>query len=71
MSTQTSIDHLVPRHPTAVVTNSPEYKKNIEEWQQLLSELQERLQEATGEGKPKHVALHKERGQLSGSKESN
>ncbi|CDS02979.1 Putative Propionyl-CoA carboxylase beta chain [Lichtheimia ramosa] len=64
MSTLTSLDHLVKRHQTAVVTSSPEYKANLEEWQGLIEQLQERLQEATNEGKEKHIALHKKRGQL-------
>lgn len=66
MSTLTSKDHLVQRHPTAVVKTSAEYKNNVEEWQTLLDELKERLKEATGEGKPKSIALHRKRGQLSG-----
>lgn len=66
MSTQTTLDHLVQRMPTAVNTSSPEYKKNLEEWKGLIDELRERLAEATNEGKPKHIALHRKRGQLSG-----
>lgn len=66
MSTLTSLDHLVKRHQSAVVTSSPEYKANLEEWQGLIEQLQERLQEATNEGKEKHIALHKKRGQLPG-----
>ncbi|KAI8067806.1 ClpP/crotonase-like domain-containing protein [Gongronella butleri] len=65
MSTETSRDHLVPRHPSVVSKTSEEYKNNVEEWQRLLDELKERLQEATNEGKAKHIALHKKRGQLS------
>ncbi|KAI7887882.1 carboxyl transferase [Mucor mucedo] len=65
MSTLTSKDHLVQRHPTAIVKTSTEYKNNVEEWQVLLDELKERLKEATGEGKPKSIALHRKRGQLS------
>lgn len=67
MSTLTSRDHLVQRHPTAVNKASPEYKNNLQEWQVLLDELKERLQEATGEGKEKSIALHRKRGQLSGN----
>lgn len=67
MTTLATVDHLVQRHQTAVVTTSPEYKKNYEEWQELISTLKERLQEATNEGKPKHIALHKKRGQLLGT----
>jgi hypothetical protein len=66
MSTLTSRDHLVQRHPTAVVKTSAEYKNNIEDWKVLIDELKERLKEATGEGKPKSIALHRKRGQLSG-----
>lgn len=65
MSTLTSKDHLVQRHPTAVNKTSTEYKNNVQEWQVLLDELKERLKEATGEGKPKSIALHRKRGQLS------
>lgn len=67
MSTLTSKDHLVQRHPTAVNKTSAEYKNNVQEWQVLLDELKERLKEATGEGKPKSIALHRKRGQLSGN----
>ncbi|ORX46119.1 ClpP/crotonase [Hesseltinella vesiculosa] len=65
MSTETSRDHLVPRYPSAVVKTTPEYKKNVEEWQELLDQLKERLEESTNEGKAKNIALHKKRGQLS------
>ncbi|KAI8997592.1 carboxyl transferase [Pilobolus umbonatus] len=64
MSTLTSRDHLVDRHPTAVNKTSAEYKNNLEEWKVLVDELKERLEEATNEGKPKAIALHKKRGQL-------
>ncbi|KAI9489151.1 carboxyl transferase [Zychaea mexicana] len=64
MSTMTAVDNLVARQQTAVVTSSPEYKNNMEEWQGLISELYERLEEATNEGKSKHIALHRKRGQL-------
>lgn len=66
MSTITNKDHLVQRHPTAIIKTSAEYKNNVKEWQVLLDELKERLKEATGEGKPKNIALHRKRGQLSG-----
>ncbi|KAL1927381.1 hypothetical protein VTP01DRAFT_4010 [Rhizomucor pusillus] len=65
MTTLSTVDHLVQRHQTAVVTTSPEYRKNCEEWQELIATLRERLREATNEGKPKHIALHRKRGQLS------
>ncbi|KAG1463743.1 hypothetical protein G6F46_000116 [Rhizopus delemar] len=65
MSTNTLLNHLVPRHPTLLNKESHEYKENIVEWQKLINQLKERLNEATSEGKPKHVALHKKRGQLS------
>ncbi|KAI8885281.1 ClpP/crotonase [Backusella circina FSU 941] len=65
MSTLTSRDHLVPRYPTAVNKTSQEYKDNYEQWQELIDQLKERLQEATSEGKEKHLALHRKRGQLS------
>ncbi|KAF7730797.1 hypothetical protein EC973_001315 [Apophysomyces ossiformis] len=65
MSTLTSTGHLVQRHPTAVVKTSPEFKANLEEWQRLIDELKDRLQEATSEGKERHIALHKKRGQMS------
>ncbi|CAO3629436.1 unnamed protein product [Cunninghamella blakesleeana] len=64
MSTLTSTDNLVPRHPTAVNKSSPEYKGNVQEWQKLLDELKEKLEEVVVEGKPKNIALHKKRGQL-------
>lgn len=67
MTTLSTVDHLVQRHQTAVVTTSPEYRKNCEEWQELIATLRERLREATNEGKPKHIALHRNRGQLSGT----
>jgi hypothetical protein len=66
MSTLTSRDHLVPRHPTVVNKTSQEYKDNYEQWQELIDQLKDRLKEATGEGKEKHIALHRKRGQLSG-----
>jgi hypothetical protein len=66
MSTLTSRDHLVQRHPTVINKTSPEFKNNVEEWQVLIDDLKERLKEATGEGKPKSIALHRKRGQLSG-----
>ena len=66
MSTSTAIDNLVARQPTTVVSTVPEFKKNQEEWTGLLGELSERLKEATNEGKPKHIALHRKRGQLPG-----
>ncbi|KAI9269811.1 carboxyl transferase [Sporodiniella umbellata] len=65
MSTETLKDHLVPRYPTLVNNESAEYKENIKEWQGLVDQLQERLREATSEGREKHLALHKKRGQLS------
>ncbi|KAI7847313.1 carboxyl transferase [Circinella umbellata] len=64
MSTSTTIDNLVVRQPTTVIPTVPEFKKNQEEWAGLLDELNERLEEATNEGKPKHIALHRKRGQL-------
>ncbi|KAG2220655.1 hypothetical protein INT45_008198 [Circinella minor] len=64
MSTLTAIDNLVARQPTTVIPTVPEFKKNQEEWAGLLDELNERLEEATNEGKPKHIALHRKRGQL-------
>jgi hypothetical protein len=67
MSTNTLLNHLVPRHPTLLNKESHEYKENTVEWQKLISQLKERLNEATSEGKPKHIALHKKRGQLSGT----
>jgi hypothetical protein len=66
MSTTALTDHLVPRYPTAIVKTTAEYKNNVEEWKGLIDELKERLQEATGEGKAKNIALHRKRGQLSG-----
>lgn len=66
MSTLTTKDHLVPRHPTSINKTSEEYKENEKLWEQLLEELNERLQEATSEGKQKHIDLHRKRGQLSG-----
>ncbi|SAL97931.1 hypothetical protein [Absidia glauca] len=65
MSTLSSRDNLVQRYPTAIVKTTPEYKANVAEWQQLIDQLKERLQEATNEGKPKSLALHRKRGQLS------
>ncbi|KAI8990758.1 carboxyl transferase [Mycotypha africana] len=65
MSTLTSRDHLVERLPTAINKASSEYKNNMKEWQGLLEELNERLHEATSEGKPKAIALHRKRGRLS------
>ncbi|KAI7898246.1 carboxyl transferase [Cokeromyces recurvatus] len=65
MSTMSSRDHLVPRHSTYISKTTDEYNNNIKEWQVLIDQLKERLQEATGEGKPKHIALHRKRGQLS------
>lgn len=67
MSTLATKDHLVPRYPTAVNKTSPEYKNNEKEWKELIEQLNERLQEATGEGKPKSIALHRKRGQLTGT----
>ncbi|KAI9251812.1 carboxyl transferase [Phascolomyces articulosus] len=64
MSTLTAVDNLVARPPTTVVTTTAEFKQNKEEWEGLLSDLNERLEEATNEGKPKHIALHRKRGQL-------
>ncbi|KAI9307474.1 ClpP/crotonase-like domain-containing protein [Cunninghamella echinulata] len=64
MSTLTSTDNLVPRHPTVVNKTSAEYKNNVDEWQKLLDDLKEKLEEATNEGKPKSIALHRKRGQL-------
>ncbi|KAG1178907.1 hypothetical protein G6F70_001308 [Rhizopus microsporus] len=65
MSTSTLLDHLVPRYPTAINKEDKEYKENLVEWEKLIGQLKERLREATNEGKPKHIALHKKRGQLS------
>lgn len=70
MSTLSSRDNLVQRYPTAIVKTTPEYKANVTEWQQLIDQLKERLQEATNEGKPKSLALHKKRGQLSGKEDN-
>lgn len=66
MSTLTSTDNLVPRHPTAINKSSAEYKNNVQEWQKLLDDLKEKLEEVIVEGKPKNIALHKKRGQLTG-----
>ncbi|KAI8140276.1 carboxyl transferase [Fennellomyces sp. T-0311] len=65
MSVNTTIDHLVARHPTAINPASPEYKRNVEEWQPLIKQLEERLLEATNEGKESSMKLHRGRGQLS------
>ncbi|CAO3697727.1 unnamed protein product [Rhizopus stolonifer] len=65
MSTHTLKDHLVPRYQTLLNTESDEYKNNLAEWKTLIDQLQQRLKQATSEGKPKHLALHKKRGQLS------
>jgi hypothetical protein len=66
MSTLATKDHLVPRHPSTVNKASEEYKENEKQWQELIEQLNERLQEATSEGKQKHIDLHRKRGQLSG-----
>lgn len=67
MSTHTLKDHLVPRYQTLLNTESDEYKDNLAEWKTLIDQLQQRLKQATSEGKSKHLALHKKRGQLSGT----
>ncbi|KAI9024390.1 carboxyl transferase [Phycomyces nitens] len=65
MSVTSTKDHLVPRYPTAINKSSPEYKDNLEGWAKLLDQLQQRLKDATNEGKEKSINLHKKRGQLS------
>ncbi|KAI9257126.1 carboxyl transferase [Phascolomyces articulosus] len=64
MSVHTSLDNLVARQPTAVNTSSPEYKRNREEWQEILETLDERLKDAINEGKENSLKLHRSRGQL-------
>ncbi|KAI9484350.1 carboxyl transferase [Zychaea mexicana] len=64
MSVDTVIDNLVARCPTAINTVSPEYKANYFEWQELLEQLEERLIEATNEGKESSLQLHRSRGQM-------
>ncbi|KAH8550086.1 ClpP/crotonase-like domain-containing protein [Umbelopsis sp. PMI_123] len=64
MSTDTLEHHLVQPYKSLANKVSEEYKRNYEEWQPVVAELQERLQEATAEGKEKHIKLHKKRGQL-------
>ncbi|OZJ04132.1 hypothetical protein BZG36_02830 [Bifiguratus adelaidae] len=54
----------VPRLKSSVNKNLPEYKENVLEWQTLVEELHERLEEALYQGKPKHIATHIKRGQL-------
>jgi acetyl-CoA carboxylase carboxyltransferase component len=66
MSTDTLEHHLVQPYKSLANKVSEEYKRNYEEWQPVVAELQERLQEATAEGKEKHIKLHKKRGQLLG-----
>ncbi|CAO3664123.1 unnamed protein product [Umbelopsis vinacea] len=64
MSADTLQHHLVQPYKSLANKTSEEYKRNYEEWQPIVSELHERLQEATAQGKEKHIRLHKKRGQL-------
>lgn len=66
MSADTLQHHLVQPYKSVANKASEEYKRNYEEWQPIVSELHERLEEATSEGKEKHIKLHKKRGQLLG-----
>lgn len=67
MSADTLQHHLVQPYKSLANKTSEEYKRNYEEWQPIVSELHERLQEATAQGKEKHIRLHKKRGQLLGN----
>lgn len=67
MSADTLQHHLVQPYKSLANKTSEEYKRNYEEWQPIVSELHERLQEATAQGKEKHIKLHKKRGQLLGN----
>ncbi|KAI8090078.1 carboxyl transferase [Gilbertella persicaria] len=42
MSTLTTTQHLVPRHPTAINKTSTEYKNNVEQWQELILQKKEK-----------------------------
>ncbi|KAI9272973.1 carboxyl transferase [Phascolomyces articulosus] len=64
MSVNSTVDNLVARHPTTVNTSSPEYKKNQEEWEGLIQQLEERLHDATNQGKESSLKLHRSHGQL-------
>ncbi|KAG2186850.1 hypothetical protein INT44_003077 [Umbelopsis vinacea] len=64
MSADTLQHHLVQPYKSVANKASEEYKRNYEEWQPIVAELHERLEEATAEGKEKHIKLHKKRGQL-------
>lgn len=66
MSADTLQHHLVQPYKSIVNKTSEEYKRNYEEWQPIVAELYERLEEATAQGKEKHIKLHKKRGQLLG-----